>query len=97
MPDCVSIFVLPPSRAELERRLRARGTDTEQVIERRLADASADMAHWREFDYVVINDDFERAAAELADVARGRGEAARSSRPGLAGFVSVLIGAPSRG
>jgi guanylate kinase len=97
MPDCVSIFVLPPSRAELERRLRARGTDTGQVIERRLADAAADMTHWREFDYVVINDDFERAAAELADVVRGRGEEARSGRPGLAGFVSALIGEPSRG
>jgi guanylate kinase len=97
MPDCVSIFVLPPSRAELERRLRARGTDTGQVIERRLADAAADMTHWREFDYVVINDDFERAAAELADVVRGRGEEARSGRPVLAGFVSTLIGEPSRG
>jgi guanylate kinase len=97
MPDCVSIFVLPPSRAELERRLRARGTDTEQVMERRLADAAADMTHWREFDYVVINDDFERAAAELADVVRGRGEEAGSSRPGLEGFVSALIGEPSPG
>jgi len=96
MPECVSIFVLPPSRAELDRRLRARGTDTEQVIERRLADAAADMTHWREFDYVVINDDFERATAALADVVRGRGEKARSSRPGLAGFVSALTGEPSQ-
>ena len=92
MPDCISIFVLPPSRAELERRLRARGTDPETVIRRRLADAAADMTHWREFDYVVVNDDFDRATAELADVIHGRGAAARSSRPGLASFVAGLTG-----
>ena len=97
MPESVSIFVLPPSRAELERRLRARGTDTGQVIQRRLADAAADMTHWREFDYVVVNDDFERATAELADIVRGGGEKARSSRPGLAEFVSKLTGEPSPG
>ena len=97
MPECVSIFVLPPSRAELERRLRARGTDSEQVIQRRLADAAADMTHWREFDYVVINDDFERATAELADIVRGGGAPAGSGRPGLAGFVLTLTGEPPRG
>jgi guanylate kinase len=90
MPDCISIFILPPSRAELERRLRARGTDTETVIRRRLADAAADMTHWREFDYVVVNDDFDRAAAELADVIHGRGAAARSDRPGLTRLVATL-------
>ncbi len=92
MPECISIFVLPPSRAELERRLRARGTDPETVIRRRLAAASADMTHFREFDYVVINDDFDRATAELADVIHGRGAAARKSRPGLASFVADLTG-----
>ena len=92
MPECISIFILPPSRAELERRLRARGTDTEQVIQRRLADAAADMTHWREFDFVVVNDDFRRATDELADVVHGRGSAARSDRPGLAGFVAALTG-----
>jgi guanylate kinase len=92
MPKCVSIFILPPSRAELERRLRERGTDTEQVIQRRLADAAADMTHWREFDFVVINDDFARATDELADIVHGAGAAARSDRPGLAGFVAGLTG-----
>jgi guanylate kinase len=92
MPESISIFVLPPSRAELERRLRARGTDTEAVIQRRLADAAADMTHWREFDYVVVNDDFDRATAELADVIHGRGAAARGDRAGLAGFVAGLTG-----
>jgi len=92
MPECVSMFILPPSRAELERRLRERGTDTEQVIQRRLADAAADMTHWREFDFVVINDDFDRATDELADIVHGAGSAARSDRPGLAGFVAGLTG-----
>ena len=92
MPECILIFILPPSRAELERRLRARGTDTEQVIQRRLADAAADMTHWREFDFVVINDDFDRATDELADVVNAAGSAARSDRPGLAGFVTGLTG-----
>jgi guanylate kinase len=92
MPECISIFILPPSRVELERRLRARGTDTEPVIQRRLSDAAADITHWRDFDYVVVNDDFERATAELADILEGRGSAARGSRPGLAGFVKQLTG-----
>ena len=90
MPDCVSIFILPPTRAELERRLRDRGTDTEEVIQRRLRDAAADMTHWREFDYVVVNDDFERAIAELADILRDRGDRVRSGRPGLADLVARL-------
>jgi len=59
LPECRSIFILPPSRAELERRLRGRGTDAEDVIQRRLQDAATDMRHWPEFDYVVFNDDFE--------------------------------------
>jgi guanylate kinase len=92
MPESISIFILPPSRAELERRLRERGTDTESVIRRRLADAAADMTHWREFDYVVVNDNFDRAAAELADVIHGRGAAARTGRPGLGAFVAGLTG-----
>jgi guanylate kinase len=92
MPESISIFILPPSRAELEQRLRARGTDTDAVIRRRLADAAADMTHWREFDYVVVNDDFDRATGELADIIHGRGAAARGGRPGLAGFVAALTG-----
>jgi guanylate kinase len=90
MSDCVSIFILPPTRADLERRLRDRGTDTEEVIQRRLRDAAADMTHWREFDYVVVNDEFERAIAELADILRDRGDRVRSGRPGLADLVAQL-------
>jgi len=67
-PDCVTIFVLPPSRDELERRLRDRKTDSDAVIERRLSDALGDMSHWDEFDYVIVNKDLERAVAELESV-----------------------------
>lgn len=83
LPECVSIFILPPSRAELERRLRGRGTDSEEVIRRRLSDAAADMTHWEEFDYVVVNDDFDRAVADLQDIVAGRGGASHRERPGL--------------
>jgi len=70
-PDCVTIFILPPSRKELERRLRTRKTDSDAVVERRLADAVNDMSHWREFDYVIINDDLNRAVDELEAVFEG--------------------------
>lgn len=72
-PDCITIFILPPSRSELERRLRDRKTDSDAVIERRLADALGDMSHWQEFDYVIVNDDLEVAVTELESVLGGRG------------------------
>jgi guanylate kinase len=90
LPECLSIFILPPSRAELERRLRGRGTDAEDVIQRRLRDAAGDMDHWREFAYVVVNDDFERALEELAGIVAGRGESARADRQGLAELAARL-------
>jgi guanylate kinase len=91
MPECRSIFILPPSRAELERRLRGRGTDSDSIIRRRLADAAGDIGHWREFDHVVVNDDFEQALGELQAIVRGGGELFRSDRPGLAPLVDGLI------
>lgn len=73
MPECISIFILPPSREELERRLRDRRTDSDAVIERRLRDALSDMAHWDEFDYCIINDDLEQAVRDLEGVLAGNG------------------------
>ncbi|HXF08056.1 MAG TPA: guanylate kinase [Candidatus Acidoferrales bacterium] len=70
MPACVSIFILPPSRVELERRLRGRGTDDAEVIERRLALAVAEMRHYGEFEYLVVNDAFDVALAELQAIVR---------------------------
>ena len=91
MPDCVTIFILPPSRTELERRLRGRKTDSETVIERRLKDSLGDMSHWGDFDYVIINDDLEDATAELVAVIEGRGEASRTSNPDLARRVQNML------
>ncbi len=69
-PDCIGIFILPPSLEELERRLRSRGHDAEPVIQRRLANAQAEMAHAGEFKYAIINKDFDTARAELVRVIR---------------------------
>ena len=74
-PDCITIFILPPSRDELERRLRDRKTDSDAVIDRRLNDALGDMSHWEEFDFVIINDDIDLAVTELESVFEGRAEA----------------------
>jgi guanylate kinase len=68
LPDAVSVFVLPPSLAELERRLRGRGTDSEPVIAGRLAQARDDLAHCTEYEYLVVNDRFERALDDLAAI-----------------------------
>ncbi len=91
LPGCTSIFILPPSRAALEQRLEGRGTDSPQVIARRLADAAADLSHWHEFDYVVVNDRFEQAVAELGAILDGEAAGLRAGRPGLAGFVAGLL------
>lgn len=91
MPEAVSVFILPPSRRELERRLRSRGTDSDEVIARRLKDAVGDMSHWSEFDYVVVNDTFEHALAELSAIVTGRGQAYRADRSGLRATVAALL------
>ena len=86
LPECLlRSSSCRPSRDELERRLRGRGTDAEDVIRRRLRDAAADMAHWREFDYVVVNDDFERALDGAAGNRRRPGSAAGAARASRAG------------
>jgi len=68
MPECITIFILPPSVEELERRLRDRKTDSEDVIERRLRDARSDMERGSEFGHIIINDDLDRAVAELESI-----------------------------
>jgi guanylate kinase len=74
LPESRTIFILPPSYAELERRLRGRGTDSEAVIQRRLQQAMDDMTHRDEFDHVVVNDDFAVALSELLGIVRDRPE-----------------------
>ena len=69
-PGCVGIFILPPSIEELERRMRGRGKDAEGVIRRRLDNAREELAHAHEFEYAIINKDFETARRELAEILR---------------------------
>ena len=69
-PDCVSVFILPPSRVELERRLRGRGSDSAEVIERRLHNSRGEIAHAHEFDYILVNDVFEDALTDLQAIVR---------------------------
>jgi len=90
-PDATTIFIVPPSLAELERRLRGRGTDSEAVIERRLRDSLSDLGHYDEFGYIIVNEDLERASAELAAVVAGRGEACRLDAPGVADRVEAIL------
>ena len=92
MPEAVTIFILPPSVEELERRLRDRRTDAPEVIERRLRDALSDMSHWHEFDYVIINDDLDEAVADLEAVLAGNGDASATSNSALRRAVTRIVG-----
>ena len=94
--DSQSIFILPPSFAELERRLRERKTDSDAVIERRLKDARGDMTHWDEFDHVIVNDDFEAALDRLAAVVSGREHRARATLPAVRAAVEAILGSRPR-
>ena len=92
MPECSSIFILPPSRAALEERLNNRQTDSADVIARRLRDAVGDMSHWSEFDYVVVNEDFERAVTDLGRIVEGDGEDLLADRKSLKPLLAELVG-----
>jgi guanylate kinase len=89
--DLVSIFILPPSHAELERRLRARAQDPDDVVARRMARAADEMSHWSEYDYVIVNSDIDRSIAQVKAILAA--ERLRGSRqPGLLEFVNDLRG-----
>jgi guanylate kinase len=90
-PDTRSIFILPPSLATLRQRLEGRATDSPQVIARRLADAQGDMSHCLEFDYAVINDNFDRALADLQHIIAGHGASLRADRAELAPLLANLL------
>ena len=74
-PSCVSVFILPPSLQELERRLHTRATDSEKIIQRRLQDSISDISHWPEFDHVIVNDNLDVALRELEAVVNAQGTA----------------------
>ena len=90
--DVVSVFILPPEGQALERRLRGRAQDSEEEVERRLAAAAAEIGHWDEYDYVLINADLERSFAGLSAILAAE-RLKRVRQPGLADFVwGVLSG-----
>lgn len=91
LPECRTIFILPPTRAALEQRLRGRQTDADEIIQRRLRDAVSDMSHWSEFDYVVVNDDFERAVGDLVRIVEGQGAGLEALRPQLHPLLTRLL------
>lgn len=86
----VSIFILPPSMTELKKRLRRRAEDTEDVIQRRLSNAREEIRHWLDYDYVVVNDDLDRAYAAVRSIIWAE-RLRRDRRPGLADFVDDLL------
>ena len=91
MPDCVSVFVLPPSREALESRLRGRGQDPDEVIARRMRDAMSEMSHYSEYDFLIVNDVFEEALTALRElVATQRRRTSRQSGE-LAALLAALL------
>lgn len=88
--DSVRVYILPPSWSDLSRRLRARAQDSEEVIEQRLALGKREITHWDEYDYVIVNKDFDRAYADLIHIYRA--ERMKPGRnPWLPGFVDGLV------
>ncbi|QQX79868.1 guanylate kinase [Shewanella sp. KX20019] len=72
MPESIGIFILPPSKAELERRLTGRGQDSQEVIDGRMAQAVSEMSHYNEYDFVLVNDNFDKAQADLLAIIRSQ-------------------------
>ena len=88
--DVVSVFILPPSMRELKERLKRRAENTEADISRRLANARVEMEHWRDYDYIVVNEDLDRAYAEVKAIVIAE-RLRRNRRPGLFQFVDGLL------
>ena len=87
--DLVSVFVLPPSTAELERRLRSRAQDSEKVVAERMSKAADEMSHWREYDYIIVNRDLSESVAQVLAILLAE-RARRDRQVGLADFVKRL-------
>lgn len=86
---CVSVFMLPPSMTELERRIRARAQDSDTTIERRLAKAEEEISHWREFDYVIVNHDLDACVEEIRSVVRV--EQIRRRGKSIGSFIETML------
>ncbi len=90
LTDIVSVFILPPSMVELKARLKRRAEDADDVIARRLTNARLEMEHWRDYDYIVINDDLQRSFDQVKSIVVAE-RLKRERRPGLFHFVSGLL------
>jgi guanylate kinase len=88
--DLVSIFVLPPSHDELERRLRVRAQDAEDVVAQRMAKANSEISHWAEYDYVVINDNLDTTLMNIRTILAAE-RMKRKRQTGIAAFVTGLM------
>lgn len=84
--DLVSVFILPPSVEELERRLHSRAQDSDEVVRKRMAKATSEMSHWAEYDYIIVNEDVEESVARLKAVLAAE-RLKRKRQPGLVNFV----------
>jgi len=91
MPANVSVFILPPSRAELEKRLKGRGQDSDEIIARRMRDAVSEMEHYGEYDFIVVNDDFETALGELDAIVTSQRLAAPRQQRALQDLLADLL------
>ena len=89
--DLVRVFILPPSRAELERRLRERAEDPPEVVARRMAEANNEISRWSEYDYVIVNEDIQKAQGQLEAIVAAE-RLNRQRQTGLVGFVRGLTG-----
>ena len=88
--DLVKIFILPPSMSELEARLKSRAQDSDAVIAKRMSKSEAEISHWAEYDYVIVNEDIETAMQELRTIVAAE-RLARRRQPWLGGFVKRLV------
>ena len=89
--DVVSVYILPPSLAELEKRLRSRGTDSEGVIADRMSRAASEISHWGEYDYVLVNDDFDACFDEISSILRAERLRRSRCKTYLSEFVRDLL------
>jgi guanylate kinase len=87
--DLVNVFILPPSHDELERRLKTRAQDSDEVVARRMAKAASEISHWPEYDYVIVNRDVERAMAQITAILEAE-RARRTRLVGVGEFVAEL-------
>ncbi|MCK4865768.1 MAG: guanylate kinase [Gammaproteobacteria bacterium] len=91
LPYAVNIFILPPSQAALEERLRGRGQDSDEIIQRRMRDAKSETSHYSEYDYLVVNDDFDKALIELKSIVLARRYRYEAQTQRLAPLLKELL------